>query len=264
VNGKVRKIYPYLYSIKDLTDVFCYLIVGEKSAVLFDTGNGMVDLPAVIRKITDKPVTVILGHGHVDHSNGAYQFGEVFLHENDFSLCKLHTSPPFRKSIIKSFEEENFAFPEGFDADKFAKAGAGSVKKLEKAQTLNLGSLTVEVIEMAAHTAGSVGLLIKEKKVLLTSDSANDHCWMFLEESLTLKDYIEMLKRTYKYDFNTFFIGHSDEAKPKTDMMKYLRAAQNATMENSQVYNYVFAQLEPRIYSENGASIVFNKRTLAK
>ncbi|MDR1689687.1 MAG: MBL fold metallo-hydrolase [Clostridiales bacterium] len=264
MNGKVRKIYPYLYSIKDLTNVFCYLIVGEKRAVLFDTGNGMVDLPAVIKKITDKPVTVILGHAHADHANGAYQFNEVFLHEKDFKLCKLHTSPPFRKGIIKSFEEENFVFPESFDADEFAKAGAGSVKALDTSQKLDLGSLTVEIIEMPAHTAGSIGVLIKEKKVLLDSDSANDHCWMFLEESLTLGEYIKMLKRTYKYDFNTFFIGHSDEAKPKTDMLKYINAAQNATMENSQVYNYVLEQLKPRIYSENGASIVFNERTLVK
>ena len=70
-----------LLCIYDPESVFCYLVVGNERALLFDTAFGIGSLPGAIRKITDKPVTVVLSHGHTDHANGAYQFDEAWLHK---------------------------------------------------------------------------------------------------------------------------------------------------------------------------------------
>src|SRR5829696_4830963 len=57
-----------------------YLIVGEERAALIDTGMGVGDIAAVVRELTDKPVTVLLSHAHWDHIGGNTGFSELLIH----------------------------------------------------------------------------------------------------------------------------------------------------------------------------------------
>lgn len=47
--------------------IHMFLLEGDQSALLVDTGTGEGDLEACIRKLTDKPLLVINTHGHYDH-----------------------------------------------------------------------------------------------------------------------------------------------------------------------------------------------------
>jgi len=262
----IREIYPWLFSIRDPDNVFCYLIIGEKQALLYDTMYGIGSLPDLIKKITDKPVTVVLGHGHLDHANGAYQFDEVWLNKNDFELCRMHTSQSFRCTIIDGIIERKQALPENFNKNDYINAGSGNFKKLEAGQTFDLGGLTIEAIAMEGHTAGSIGLLAKEHKILFDSDAANFHVWMFLPESLLISQYIAMLKRTMLLDFETFFIGHSDLPLTKTDMQKMINIAHNASLDKAEPYitSDLFNIFNPMVYRDENGEIVFNKSKLEK
>ena len=60
-------------------DVFAYLAEGEEKAVLIDTGCGLGDLRSYVKSLTDKPITVLLTHGHLDHAPGAVQFEKVYM-----------------------------------------------------------------------------------------------------------------------------------------------------------------------------------------
>jgi len=261
---QVRKIYPWLFSIKDPSDVFCYLIIGEKQSLLYDTMYGIGSLPDLIKKITDKPVTVVLGHGHLDHANGAYQFDEVYLNENDFELCRMHTSPFYRNIIIERINESKQTLPENFNVNEYINAGSGNFKNLEPGKIFDLGGLTIETIAMEGHTTGSIGLFVKEHKILFNSDAANFHVWMFLPESLLISQYIAMLKRTLLLDFDRFFVGHSGISLPKTDMQKMINIAHNASLEKAEPYNVsdLFKEHNPIIYREKDGEIVFNESKL--
>jgi glyoxylase-like metal-dependent hydrolase (beta-lactamase superfamily II) len=265
---KVKEIYPWLYSIYDPQDVFCYLAVGKQRALLFDTGYGIGSLPSAVSEITDKPLYVVLGHGHIDHANGAYQFEEAWLDEKDFELCRLHTSENFRRTIVKGLKENRVALPDGFDPEAYIKAGTGNLKKLEPGRVFSLGDLNIEVVGMEGHTAGSIGLLAREHKVLLDSDSANPHVWMFLNESLPLSQYIAMLERVAKLDFDTFFVGHSDIPIPKSYFQKFINAASHASVEKSEPYWIspdliaMFPDLKGFLYREDGVEIVFSEAKL--
>lgn len=254
----LKQIYPWLYSIKDPDNVFCYLVVGDESALLYDTAFGTACLHDVIREVTDKPVVVVLGHGHVDHANGACQFDEAWLHENDFKLCKLHTSEAYRRDYAVNASP----LPEGFDAEAYIKAGNKlNLKKLEIGQIFDLGGLHMEVVAMEGHTAGSVGLLAQEQRVLLTSDAANPHIWMFLKESLPVAQYISMLERVKELNFDTFFIGHSDQPLPKSEIDKFIRVARNASVEKSTPYSQL-PELKGFLYQEGETGIVFSEEKL--
>lgn len=257
----IKPIYPWLYSLYDPLGVYCYLAVGCERALLFDTAHGVGNLPEAVRTVTDKPVTVVLGHGHIDHANGAYQFEEAWLHEDDFPLCREHTSEGYRRQVLQGFSEAGPALPEGFDPETYATAGMGTLKKLELGQVFDLGGLHMEVIGMEGHTAGSVGLLAQEHRVLLDSDAANPHIWMFLNESLPVSQYIAMLERVRQLAFDTFFVGHSDMPQPKSEFDKYIRAARNASIEKAEPYG-AFSDLKGYFYQEDGVGLVFNEATL--
>jgi glyoxylase-like metal-dependent hydrolase (beta-lactamase superfamily II) len=258
---KVNKIYPWLYSIKDPQNVFCYLVMGSESALLFDTVYGIGDLPKTVRTITDKPVCVVLGHGHLDHANGAYQFEEAWAHEADFEVCRRDTSEEVRSATLRQLKEWGVAPPEDFDPEGYVKGGTGNLKKLMVGKVFDLGGLRLEVIGMGGHTAGSIGLLVKEHKVLLVSDSANTQTWIFRLESLSVKQYIAMLERVVKLDFDTFFMGHSDAPMPKSDFHKFINVARHASIEKAEPFP-LLPELKGFIYREDGVEIVISERTL--
>jgi len=225
-----NEIYPWLYSIEDVdNNVYCYLLIGNERALLFDTTYGYGNLYRVIEEITELPVIVVLGHGHFDHTGGAAQIfaylnSDVWLHEADFGIYR------------SSSQEMRF------------------LKKLDIGQVFDLGGLNVEVIAMEGHTAGSIGILAKEYRVLFTSDSSNPHIWLFLNESVPIDQYIAMLERVIKLDFDTFFIGHSDAPMPKSDFQSFIKAARNISVEKSERhpdYNSVF------VYEEDGMRVYF-------
>jgi len=259
---KVKQIYPWLFSIFDPQSVFCYLVVGSERALLFDTLYGIGNLYQIVKKITDKPLFVVLGHGHYDHANGACQFEEAWLHEADFELCREHTSEDARLAALNEYKERGGIPPYGFDLDAYLKGGTGNLKKLPVGMVFDLGGLHLEVVGMEGHTAGSVGLLVKEHKTLLDSDSANTQTWMFKVESLFLNQYIAMLERVVQLDFDTFFMGHSDVPMPKSDFNKFINVARHASIEKAEPFP-LLPELKGFIYREDGVEIVISEARLS-
>ena len=225
---KIKEIYPWLYSFYDPKNVFCYLIIGKKSALLYDTGYGEAPLDEAIRKVCDLPYEVVLSHGHWDHTNGASQFKEKWIHPADVDLIQLDP---------------------------------GKLKMLEHDQIFDLGELTVQVIPMEGHTLGSVGLLIHEHRLLLNADAANYHMWMFLDECLEVSVYINMLKRVRELEFDTFIVGHSDLERPKSDFDRYIAVAENIDINKTTPYG-AMPELGGRMYEEGDVSIIFNPKKL--
>ncbi|MCL2764991.1 MAG: MBL fold metallo-hydrolase [Treponema sp.] len=228
------EIYPWLYSIyENRNNVFAYLIVGDDYALLFDTTSGFGLLHYVIKEITDLPVIVVLGHGHYDHAGGVSMMteffsSEIWLHEADF---------PVYQRYIKETRNLN---------------------SLDIGRVFDLGGLNVEIIGMEGHTAGSVGALVREHRILFTSDSAGPDIWLFLGESLPVSQYIAMLELTMQLDFDTFFIGHNDVPMPKTDFQKYINVARNTSLEMAHPYRELGSGMMAFRYDEDGASIYFS------
>jgi len=256
----VKKICPWLHRIEDSlageSAVYMYLVVGDSAALLFDTTYGIAPIMPVIRRITNLPVICVLGHGHIDHANGAYQFEYAYIHNDDMELAMRHTGKKAKSIVLEGMEKRGISLPSDFNRNAYITSGCCNLKALDIGHIFDLGGLVLEVVHMEGHTKGSIGLLVKNKGVLLNSDGANPFMWLFLNESLPIADYVAMLKRSKMLDFDVFYTAHDEEGLPKELFCKFIKVAENANAADSKPFDKI-PGLSGLVYKEDSAAIIF-------
>lgn len=187
-------------------NVFAYLVEGEESALLIDTGLGYGDLRGYVEELLKgKPYEVILTHGHLDHAGAAVEFECVWLHSADFQLAVDGNSREARAGYITG----NGTRATAEELDEVKDDGYLS---LSYGQIFDLGNEILEIVCLGGHTPGSIGVLFKEERILLSGDACCSFTLLFGRGgSLTIKEYRENLIRlwdTYKNDFDTVLYSH--------------------------------------------------------
>lgn len=214
---------------KDRVPVFMTLLVGSEKALLFDTGWGTGDIRGTIAGITALPVTTVLSHHHLDHSFGAWQMDEAWIHPRDLARCVEFNSWEERAAAW-----DGTPFLQGGETrDEYAARGCCPLRPLEQEQVFDLGGMTARVVEMPGHTQGSIGLLVPERRLLLVGDAANPTLWMFFEESSPLIEYAATLDRVMQLPFDRFLIGHRSFPYPREEMARFARMAREANVAQS-------------------------------
>lgn len=201
----IKQLLPHLYLIDDAGESTCYLVCGQEKAMVIDTANGMEDLHAIIRTLTDLPLVVVNTHGHCDHIYGNAFFEEAWLHPADRALAAEH---------FAMFQEEYDK--QGLKACPFRDAAVG--------QVFDLGGLELEVVDLKGHTAGSIGLLDRQDRILFSGDGLNPHIWMQLDHSLpiaALRQTILDLQNQHGGEFDHILTGHAKDFRGAdlTDML---------------------------------------------
>lgn len=169
----VSEIAPDTYAINEFGLAAMYLAVGSERALLIDTGCGLTDLPALVRRFTDKPLDVMLTHCHPDHAGGIGWFDRIYLHPDDFPAVRELDADEIRGYNRMLGEQGSFQVYE-YDPD--------AVHPLEPLPELipltdgfvfDLGGRTLEVIGTPGHTPGSVCLLDAKNRILFSGDACN-------------------------------------------------------------------------------------------
>ncbi len=195
--AQITRLRPNVHLIDDAGDSTCYLITGSERALLVDTANGYEDLHEIVRSLTDLPVIVVNTHGHGDHIFGNVYFEEAWLHPADNGLYDMFF---------------------GYAKEQMDKHGLKPcpVKSLEIGQIFDLGGVQLEVVDLKGHTAGSIGLLDKDARIIYTGDGLNTHLWMQLDHSLPMATMLETfraLKEKHGGDFDHVAHGHAKDLR---------------------------------------------------
>lgn len=138
-----------------------FLLTESGKALLIDTGFPDSHVLSSVRAVTDAPVTVILTHGDPDHVGGLSDFDETYLHRGDWAL-----------------------------------AGGGPFCPLQEGDVFSCGGYRLEVLEIPGHTAGSIALIDRKKRLLLPGDSVQKRGPIYLFGAhRNLERYLQSLRK---------------------------------------------------------------------
>lgn len=127
-----------------------YLLEGAERALLIDTGWGTGNLRPFVERLTRKPVTAALTHGHLDHSGGCGEWESVLMlpgAEIDLDSCRR-----------LPFDISKLPYP-GF---AHTIVGDGDI--------IDLGGRRIELLDISAHSNGSLAFLDMDGGLLCVGD----------------------------------------------------------------------------------------------
>jgi glyoxylase-like metal-dependent hydrolase (beta-lactamase superfamily II) len=160
-----------LYEAKQFEEVTSYLILGEKRAVLFDTGLGVGKISAVVARLTSLPVTVINSHTHFDHVGGNAEFKEIWNRGLLYTRRNMRGQSNVYSRDALSPERLCGALPPGTSVKSYSIRPWKSTHTLGNGERLDLGGRALEVIFTPGHTPDSLSLLDRRNGLLFTGDT---------------------------------------------------------------------------------------------
>jgi len=202
-----REVGNKVWQISDHGADNIYLVEGKRSALLVDNGLGTADLASYARKLTSKPLIVVITHGHPDHAGANYQFKEVYIHPADAEAAKAVNRPEARAGSAKTMQ--------GGKAPSESELYKGQVfdTKLipvKEGYIFKLGGRSIQVMETPGHTPGGICLLDIKNRILFTGDNNNVLVWLFLANCKPLHEYLVTLEKQLSRisEFTTLMPGH--------------------------------------------------------
>ena len=220
-----KEVLPDVYQIEDALGVCMTLLTGEDKALLVDAGYGIEDAASFARELADRPVRLILTHGHYDHILGASWFPEAWIFEEDTKLASDHEKKMWRRRALEAAENRGIRT----DEKSFLSASDPVWRTLEEGR-IDLGGLSAVVIKCPGHTPGSAVIYVPERSLLLTGDDWNPCTWLFFPEALSVGRYLENIKKLLKLDFRHVLCPHSRELHSRSMLENFINGLTEETL----------------------------------
>lgn len=180
--GNIVKIAEHFWIFEE-NGVRSFLFEGEESAMLVDTGFGTLPIREMVAKLTGLPVFLVNTHTDPDHTGCNRDFAPVYMHPAEM-------------------EHYKDRLPEGCSME--------DVRPLWEGEILDLGRWKFEVILAPGHTPGSIMLLEREKRMLISGDSIQDGSIYMFGRGRNIQAYQCSLEKlaVMREDFDTIWPSH--------------------------------------------------------
>ena len=142
----VKKVAEHFWIFEE-DGVRSFLFEGTDRAMLVDTGFGTLPLADMAAELTPLPLFVVNTHADKDHTGRNREFRQICMHPAEM-------------------ERYQNALPEGCSME--------DVRPLWEGEIIDLGHWRFEVILTPGHTPGSIMLLEREKRMLISGDTIQD------------------------------------------------------------------------------------------
>ncbi|MCL2045706.1 MAG: MBL fold metallo-hydrolase [Oscillospiraceae bacterium] len=178
--------------------VRCMLFIGSDTVLLVDTGFGRAgSLREFVSTLTDKPVTLILSHADGDHIGGALDFGSVTMHPSE---------------MFRFFREDR---------------PAPAVTAIWEGDIIDIGGRCFEVVFIPGHTPGSIALLDRENRIIVTGDSLSAGPIYMFGDGRNIHAYIASMEKLaiMKSEFDEVYPSHGAFPLPADHIDKSITVA---------------------------------------
>ena len=206
---EITKIRENIWHVQEASNTCITIIAGTEKALVLDTGHGVGDNRRFIESVISTPYTVINTHGHPDHTQGNWQFDEVWMHPLDLPAFEDANTKEQRGRNADRLIENNELAPE--DRQAFAERPVKTPNPLTGSEYYDLGDLHPYLVMLPGHTKGGVGVVVPEHRILLSGDAFGPDMWMFAANHDTLETLRWTLVYTLTLPVDTFLGTHMYE-----------------------------------------------------
>ncbi len=183
----VYQVEPGVFALveaRQFQETISYLIVGRASALLFDTGLGMVPIRPVVERLTSLPVRVLNSHTHYDHVGGNSEFANVLAMDTPYTAANQRGFA--HAELAGEVAPEAFCggAPAALDTASFHTRAWRATRRVADGDTLDLGGRVLQVVHVPGHTPDAVALLDRAGGALWTGDTYYDATvWLYVPET---------------------------------------------------------------------------------
>lgn len=170
---EVYKVAPAVFAIYEphqFEETISYLILGDKRALLFDTGMGISDLRKTTAELTHLPIAVLNSHTHDDHVGDNWQFQTIYGMDTDFTRANARGSRQDAQAELAPGEICG-NLPAGFDPKTYVTRPWKITAYIRDGDRIDLGGRALEVIATPGHTPDAISLLDHADGLLFTGDT---------------------------------------------------------------------------------------------
>ena len=193
---EVATLAPGVRLVSEPGHVNCFLIEGQSSAILFDTGLGILDIRALVEGLTEKPVLAVNSHYHFDHTGGNRYFKAFGIHRIGAPLV---SQPPpeglaegymaYTQRLLKAWgpyrEADDLYFhlltaermirplPKGFNPASYRIVPTVPTRLLDEGDILDLGGRRLQVLHTPGHAPDCICLFDEANGLLFGGDTIN-------------------------------------------------------------------------------------------
>lgn len=214
VTFRSEKISPTVTRIHGLMGELMYLVEGTDRAALVDTGSGAGSLRTYVSSLTPLPVVVLITHGHVDHAMGAPEFDTVYMNRLDNEMYRSHSDFEVRKGYLSG--SADYAMLE--ESDYIPVGSCENFHDLTEGDIFDLGGISIEAFSCPGHTKGSMVLLLREERTLITGDACNGFTFLFdasCEGLTTYENNLLALEKKVAGRYDRAYVSHGPGDAPK-------------------------------------------------
>lgn len=226
---EVYEVAPSTYAIYEpfqWQEVISYLIVGSERALLFDSGNGIGDIRAIVDQLTVLPITVANSHSHIDHIGGNHQFENILTTGTVFSSERSRGVNDDSVQLEVSDAALCRELPDGLRAQDHKIRAFKPTGAIADGDRIDLGGRVLEVLLIPGHTEDSIALHEADTGYLWTGDSYYaGPIWLFAEET-DLAQYRASLVRMVALvpELTALFPAHNTPRETPQQLVAVLQA----------------------------------------
>ncbi len=140
-----------------------FLLTGRERALLVDSGRSVRTARDIAAGLTTLPLSLLNTHADVDHVGSNAQFDSFYMHPDE--------EPNYRRG-----------------------GRGGEIVPVREGDVIDLGGRELEVIHLPGHTPGSIALLDRSARVLISGDPIQDGRIFMFGPFRDMKAYVRSLE----------------------------------------------------------------------